>query len=84
MRKEEELLMKEDCWELRATTEYARRLHPSLFSYIAHHCPIAEAWRYWWMPIAIDTMCAECSETPPSDMLGLWKLHNFNYIQEDA
>ena len=72
-------LHKVDNWEIRTTNESAKPLY-GLHSYIAHYCPVLKTCRYWWaLPLA--GRCVGCNYPPPEDVLGLWKLHNFDYIQ---
>ena len=76
--KREALLMKEGCWEIRAHTKLGWSL---LNSFIQHYCPVYETKRYWYALPLIDHICEGCKEHPPESIMGLWKLHNMDYIQ---
>ena len=76
--KDDNLLMREGVWELRTITSYAEH---NLHSYIVHECPLVSTPYYWWHLDNIDKTCYECKKHPPTDIMGLWKLHNFDYIQ---
>ncbi len=76
------ILMEEGMWFLRAHNTCMRNKSPSrLQSYIAHTCPVVKLTYYWYSLMLIDTVCSGCQERPPNDLMGLWKLHNMEYIQ---
>ena len=73
--------MEEGNWKLKENI--ARTSETSLLSYISHDCPEGRGRRFWFLPHAIDACCYDCNASPPPGMLGLWKLHNWDYIQRD-
>ena len=75
--KRNDLLLKDGCWELRSHSSKTYLLN----SYIQHMCPAYEEKRYWYSIPLIDHICEGCQEYPPESMMGLWKLHNLDYIQ---
>ncbi len=84
---DEKVLMEDGPWELRSTTQSSRMLRmTNLHSYIAHRCPYAPEdeykWSYWWLPASFHGPCGNCHEYPPEKLETLWKLHNFDFIQE--
>ncbi len=76
------VLMEEGVWSLRAhiTGQY-KAPASKLNSYIAHPCPSTGVMYYWYSLSLIDTECMGCKEHPPEEIMGLWKLHNMDYIQ---
>ncbi len=74
-------LMVEGEWELLALTEVESA---ELKSYIVHDCPNWAVRKYWWMVLIMDKACTTCHKHPPNGMLGLWKLHNWQYIQSNS
>ncbi len=79
----EVLLMDDSGFQLRRVTPFAEQRY-NLHSYIAHMCPSSRMWRFWWDLMIIDQACLYCGEYPPEDMMGLWKLHNFEWIQSNG
>jgi hypothetical protein len=79
----EEALMTIRNWRLiRSGSDVIRRYN--LYSYIMHAChppeePITR--QFWWSLDLINTKCRSCHEYPPDEMMGLWKMHNWEYIQ---
>ena len=71
----DQLLMTDGCWELRKISPDTKILH----SYIAHDC-LGNTY-YWWHLANIAVICPGCDQYPPQDMMTVWKLHNFDYIQ---
>ena len=82
-RSDEDALLhqQEGCWELRTTTESAERRY-GLHSYIVHVCPVEGFRRYWWYLPMTEAPCGGCWKQPPDEIYGLWKLHNWEYIQK--
>ncbi len=79
---DDHILMEEGGWLLRAHNTGVRNKGPSrLQSYISHTCPAGKTTYYWYSLMLIDTVCFGCQERPPDDLMGLWKLHNMEYIQ---
>ena len=76
------LLMRESTWELRSCSSPPSR-HIGLHSYIVHKCPsLATGYlRFWWNLPVVGRKCDGCHRVPPDDLLTLWQLHNFDYIQ---
>ena len=77
MLKNETVLLKDGCWELRS--HHSRKY--LLVSFIQHYCPVLQEKRYWYSIPLMDHKCSGCQEYVPEDMMGLWKLHNMDYIQ---
>ena len=78
---DDKLLMQEGTWEIRTTTRYY-----GLHSYIVHQCPALTGSQYygrrfWWSLPIIESKCDGCHKTPPPDIMGLWRLHNWDYVQ---
>ena len=67
-------------WELRSTTTSAGR-RMNLQSYIVHACNLIGEKRYWWDLNILEDPCVGCEKHPPMKIMTLWKLHNFDYIQ---
>ena len=82
----ETLLMSAGYWQLRGTNDRAKQWNDGLDSYIVHCCPKASdsGDRWWWTISGIDDDCTMCGEYPPKDMLGLYKLHNFDWLQKET
>ena len=56
--------------------------HSALKSYIKHPCPKDfNAVYYWYALSRIDEPCKQCHEYPNQDIMTVWKLHNWDYIQ---
>jgi hypothetical protein len=76
-------LMKDGPWELIPTNKSVIHRY-NLYSFIMHTCAASHAvdvtHQYWWSLDFIDSKCHTCGEYPPDDMMGLWKLHNWDYI----
>ena len=53
-----------------------------LLSYIAHTCVPTGSNYYWYNLGLINEACDGCHENPPKEIMGLWKLHNMDYIQK--
>ena len=51
-----------------------------LYSYITHQCP-TKGMYYWYALRLLDDKCVGCHKNPPDEIMGLWKLHNMDYIQ---
>lgn len=80
----EKLLMRKRCWDLVSTNDGLVRRY-NLNSYIVHKCPQADdRLQYWWSMDLINTVCYNCHEYPPDHVMGLWKLHNWEYVQNDG
>ncbi len=86
----ETMLMAAGCWQLRSTNPKAKSWNDDLESYIYHECPggtfdndSGVIQRFWWNATTIDTPCRVCEKYPPKDMLGLWKLHNYEWFQQE-
>lgn len=75
--REEQILFEMGSWSLRVHNTTLTLLQ----SYIQHQCPIAKTRLYWYSLKRINEACRRCSEYPPDDIMGLWKLHNMDYIQ---
>ncbi len=73
----EELLMKDGDWEIRAHTSSCHMLN----SYIQHYCAVAKQKYYWYSLPMLNTACHGCKGQAPDGIMGLWKLHNMDYIQ---
>lgn len=53
-----------------------------LNSYISHDCPNIENRMYYWYALkSLDDACHGCAEKPDEGIMGLWRLHNMDYIQ---
>lgn len=53
-----------------------------LQSYIVHYCPVeVSSNKYWYGLNTLDRPCSDCSNFPPDEIMGLWKMHNMEYIQ---
>ena len=76
------LLMREGSWELRSAQFVA---DDALNSYIVHECPVLDrrysGRRYWWSRPVHGRKCDGCHGTPPDNVMTVWTLHNFDYIQ---
>ncbi len=86
MKVEEIVLMQEGPWQLMTTADLESH-EPNLHSWIVHHCPNRESREYgncWWNLSIINRSCDGCDEYPPTGIMGLWKLHNFDYIQQGS
>lgn len=57
--------------------------YPDLHSYITHTCGKSKYSRYLVWESVIEMPCAGCGKIPPEDILGLWRLHNFDWIQSN-
>ncbi len=68
-------------WELRMTTARANK-RPRLHSYIVHVCPVENFRRYWWYLPTNGAPCGGCWKQPPDEIYGLWRLHNWEWIQK--
>jgi len=79
--KRDDLLMKDGCWELRLHHVRLQHVTATLNSYIRHYCPKTKMNLYWYSLPLIDTKCTGCGANPPEHIMGLWKLHNYDYIQ---
>jgi hypothetical protein len=82
--KEDVLLLRESTWELRSCSSSIRM---GLHSYIVHRCPSladtgCSGLRYWWNLPVVGRKCDGCHRVPPDDLLTLWQLHNWDYIQK--
>jgi hypothetical protein len=74
------VLIRDGDWELRRVAPVPHILN--LHSYIAHKCSIGASDAYfWWSLNLVEEACFGCSERPPPNLMGVWKLHNFDYIQ---
>lgn len=71
--------MKEGPWELK----FYDAKNSNLMSYIKHLCPKGRGMglSYWYALDRIDKPCAHCHEYPNADIMTVWKLHNWEYIQ---
>ena len=67
-------------WELCKANRIAEH-RIGLHSYIVHVCNRLVGKRYWWAHSGIDRLCEGCDRPPPDKIMTLWKLHNFDYIQ---
>ena len=81
-KKDPEELMCIDDWKLvRHETSLGDTVQSLLHSYIAHQC-VATGSEYYWYPLnLINDTCLGCHTKPPEEIMGLWKLHNMDYIQ---
>lgn len=72
------ILHEDGAWRLYRVT-YTQP--PQVRSYIGHMCPdrMKSVWR--WSIANMDLPCPECGETPPDEMVGLYKLHNWDYLR---
>lgn len=76
-----ETLMEEGEYSLvKWAPENAEAYFP-LQSYIAHRCE-GGTW-CWWDPKYINERCSGCEGLPPEDIMALWKLHNWDWIQQE-
>ena len=75
-------LMKEGSWKLKALSAHC---DTDRHSFIVHECPIGleSSTRYWYPSVSQDEHCSECNEHPPAAMVGLWRLHNWSFIQKE-
>jgi hypothetical protein len=70
--------MVEGAWELK----FLDAKTSALKSYIRHNCPEDHgAPSYWYGLTKIDDPCKHCREYPNADIMTVWKLHNWDYIQ---
>ena len=79
--KDPRILLKMDTWQLiKHETSVGSSVQSLLYSYIAHACA-GQGTYYWYSINSIDDKCRSCGKNPPDEMMGLWKLHNMDYIQ---
>lgn len=71
-------LMRDGEWVLRPYENSATLLR----SLIIHTCSEAKTTFYWYGLLGMDSPCYGCHQYPPQNMIGLWKLHNMDYIQK--
>ena len=76
------VLLKEGEYTLIKWTPTNPAAYYPLQSYINHQCG-SGGW-CWWDPRYIDEHCAECGGSPPEGIMGAWKLHNFDWIQQET
>ncbi len=79
----ETVLHGKDPWKLVAhDTPLGKPPRSKLYSFIEHLCPSHEDLKmYWYSLELIDEACGRCGEFPPVGIMGLWRLHNMDYIQ---
>ena len=79
---EDTVLMEDGPWRLvRHDTRTGQPPRSMLNSYIEHQCHVYKEKRYWYALQLIEQMCDGCRKHPPEEIMGLWKLHNMDYIQ---
>ena len=69
------ILHEEGNWKLHPTTQ--PRI-ATIQSFILHTCPTGKS--YYWYDGNMDDACYHCGEYVASGVLGLWKLHNFDWL----
>lgn len=67
-------LHREGNWQLLPTGKRPKAIQ----SYILHICPTGG--RYYWYAGSMDGACNHCGEYVANGVLGLWTLHNFDWI----
>lgn len=68
-------LHEEGNWQLLPSGRHNKQIQ----SYILHVCPDAGA-HYYWYSRNMDGACNHCGEYVATGVLGLWRLHNFEWI----
>lgn len=81
-KKDPRVLYETGRWQLvRHETSVGDTVQVLLHSYIAHAC-LGKGTYYWYSISSIDDKCFGCHNSPPDEIMGLWKLHNMDYIQK--
>jgi hypothetical protein len=74
---DQEILFEYEGWVI----EHYKNSPPGDCDWISHYCP-TYGWRYrtdQWTLLA-DEICAGCCQTVPEEILGVWKLKNFDHM----
>jgi hypothetical protein len=79
------VLFEEDGWFIEAHPDVDEGLKTSQESWVAHYCPSVH-WKVYIDPAFMTTygVCDECYEHIPPGIIALWKMHNWDDIQQSG